>query len=85
MCAEWGVGRAERDPIERRREDRKDAGMGEEGSLGPRMKRRGKKRKATATHLSTCSNQVQHLMPFRFTACSSRLFSGVAIGNALCG
>lgn len=36
MCAEWGVGRAERDPIERRREDRKDAGMGEEGSLGPR-------------------------------------------------
>lgn len=36
MCAEWGVGRAERDPIERRREDRKDAGMGEEGFLGAR-------------------------------------------------
>lgn len=36
MCAEWGVGRAERDPIERRREDRKDAGMGEERFLGAR-------------------------------------------------
>lgn len=36
MCAEWGVGRAERDPIERRGEDRKDAGMGEEGLLGAR-------------------------------------------------
>lgn len=58
MCAEWGVGRAERDPIERRREDRKDAGMGEEGSLGPLWKK-GRGEKSKATHLSTVPHMQQ--------------------------
>ncbi len=70
MCAEWGVGRAERDSIERRREDRKDAGMGMKGLWDPYGRRdEGKgERLRTFQRSLTCSNQV-HLMPFRFTVC----------------
>ncbi len=57
MCAEWGVGRAERDYWEekRRQEGCRD---GDEGSLGPLWKKgRGERRKAT--HLSTVPHMQQ--------------------------
>ncbi len=67
MCAEWGVGRAERDYWEekRRQEGCRD---GDEGSLGPLWKKGRGERLRTFQRSLTCSNQV-YLMPFRFTVC----------------